>query len=256
MKWRQNTQVIALVHTKTPPSCCVSSKLDYKQSLELFSLSVDFNARKRESSQSSLQLKTGTVLSTERIHVHYGWKTNGPFSSSKTVIYHFHFNGFTPSPTLKQRLVATRKWPIGFHVFLSWIFDYPHTNSPNWSLYISLKNKLREFDKRSKYFFVGDHSINSHTFPPDCLLTLLRENWCRSPLGLKQLIEATCTPWVPILCFWFWCCPCSSSFQLWSQHLCRPTTRTENCSFAVPTTEEKRPWCDSTSGDGWWGWEI
>ena len=23
--------------------------------------------------------------------------------------------------------------------------QYPHTNSPNWSLYISLKNKLREF---------------------------------------------------------------------------------------------------------------
>ena len=38
----------------------------------------------------------------------------------------------------------------------------PQANSPNWSLYISLKNKLREFDKRSKHFLFGDHLINSH----------------------------------------------------------------------------------------------
>ena len=30
---------------------------------------------------------------------------------------YFHFNGFAPSPTLKQRREATWKWPIGFHVF-------------------------------------------------------------------------------------------------------------------------------------------
>ena len=29
-------------------------------------------------------------------------------------------------------------------------------------LYISLKNKLREFDKRSRPFLLGDHLINSH----------------------------------------------------------------------------------------------
>ena len=40
--------------------------------------------------------------------------------------------------------------------------QYPQANSPNWSLYISLKNELREFDKRSKYFLFGDHFINSH----------------------------------------------------------------------------------------------
>ena len=40
--------------------------------------------------------------------------------------------------------------------------QYPHTNSPNWSLHISLKNELWEFDKRSKYFLLGDHLINSH----------------------------------------------------------------------------------------------
>ena len=39
---------------------------------------------------------------------------------------------------------------------------HPHTNSPNWSLYISLKNVLREFDKRSKHFLLSDHFVNSH----------------------------------------------------------------------------------------------
>ena len=39
--------------------------------------------------------------------------------------------------------------------------QYAHTNSPNWSLYISIKNKLREFDKRSKHFPSGDYFINS-----------------------------------------------------------------------------------------------
>ena len=38
----------------------------------------------------------------------------------------------------------------------------PHTNSPNWSLYIFVKNKLREFDNRSRHFLCGDHFINSH----------------------------------------------------------------------------------------------
>lgn len=33
----------------------------------------------------------------------------------------------------------------------------PHTKSPHWSPYISLKNKLTEVDKRWKYFVFGDH---------------------------------------------------------------------------------------------------
>ena len=40
--------------------------------------------------------------------------------------------------------------------------NYLYANSPNRSLYISLKNELREFDKRSKHFLLGDHFINSH----------------------------------------------------------------------------------------------
>ena len=38
----------------------------------------------------------------------------------------------------------------------------PQANSPNSCLYISLDNKLREFEKRSKYFLFGDHLVNSH----------------------------------------------------------------------------------------------
>ena len=39
---------------------------------------------------------------------------------------------------------------------------YGHTISPNWSLYISFKNELREFDKRSNHFFFAVHFIKSH----------------------------------------------------------------------------------------------
>ena len=41
-------------------------------------------------------------------------------------------------------------------------FNPLSTNSPNWSLCISFKNKLRGFDKRSRQFPLGDHFINSH----------------------------------------------------------------------------------------------
>ena len=40
--------------------------------------------------------------------------------------------------------------------------QYPHTNSPDSSSYGSKKKKIREFNKRSKYFLVADHFINSH----------------------------------------------------------------------------------------------
>ena len=64
---------------------------------------------------------------------------------------------------------STGAFCVGVKVMKKWFQyridlkqHYPHTNSPNWSLYISLKNKLREFDKRSKHFLLGDHFINSH----------------------------------------------------------------------------------------------
>ena len=40
--------------------------------------------------------------------------------------------------------------------------QYTHTNSPNWSPYISFMNELREFDKRLRHFPLGDHFFNSH----------------------------------------------------------------------------------------------
>ena len=54
--------------------------------------------------------------------------------------------------------------------------QYLHTNSPNWSLYISLKNELREFVKRSRHFYLGDHFINSHNLSVDNVWILLGEN--------------------------------------------------------------------------------
>ena len=33
-------------------------------------------------------------------------------------------------------------------------------------IYISLKNELREFDKRSKHFLLGDDLVNSHNLIP------------------------------------------------------------------------------------------
>ena len=65
--------------------------------------------------------------------------------------------------------------------------QYLHTNSPNWSLYISLKNELREFVKRSRHFYLGDHFINSHNLSVDNVWILLEENWSWSLLGLKEL---------------------------------------------------------------------
>ena len=54
--------------------------------------------------------------------------------------------------------------------------QYPHTTSPDWSSYISLKNKWREFDKRSKNFTLIDHDINSDGLFPfvSVILLLLR----------------------------------------------------------------------------------
>ena len=63
--------------------------------------------------------------------------------------------------------VMYRKHSNGCHqgaMTISYPFkpQYPHTTSPNWSLCISIKNKLREFDKRSMHFPFSDHFTNSH----------------------------------------------------------------------------------------------
>ena len=62
--------------------------------------------------------------------------------------------------------------------------QYPNTNSPDWSTYISLKNWLREFVCTSKLFTSADHFINSYQiFSKLCTdnvkrkLTLVSQSW-------------------------------------------------------------------------------
>ena len=59
-----------------------------------------------------------------------------------------------------------------------WVFSIIHKQilQPDLSIFFSLKNELREFDKRSKYFLVSDHFTYSHHLSPDCLLISLGEN--------------------------------------------------------------------------------
>ena len=42
--------------------------------------------------------------------------------------------------------------------------QYPHTNSANRRPNISLRNKLRVVDKKSRHFLFGDNFINSYNF--------------------------------------------------------------------------------------------
>ena len=53
--------------------------------------------------------------------------------------------------------------------------QYQHTNSPNWSPYISL---LREFNNRSRYFLFSDHLLILITVALDNYWILLGEKWC------------------------------------------------------------------------------
>ena len=53
----------------------------------------------------------------------------------------------------------------------------PHTNSPDWSPHISLKNELREFDKRSKHFPFGDLYISSHKLFSWCCTDIVRRKF-------------------------------------------------------------------------------
>ena len=65
---------------------------------------------------------------------------------------------YTTNPQMVKDLPFHKK-EIFFSTFKP---QYPHTNSPNWSLYISFMNELGEFDKKSRHFPLGDHFINSH----------------------------------------------------------------------------------------------
>ena len=65
--------------------------------------------------------------------------------------------------------------------------QYPQTNSPNWSLYISLQNQLGEIDKRSEIFLSVIIWLILIDVALDNLGILLGENWRWSLLGLKGL---------------------------------------------------------------------
>ena len=97
------------------------------------------------------------------------------------------------SPSLTScLLILFHFWYLTLTFFLIITLTYPfkpQASSPNWSPYISLKNELREFDKRSRHFFLGDHFINSHNFSVDSVWILLGENWSWSLLGLKGLMD-------------------------------------------------------------------
>ena len=60
--------------------------------------------------------------------------------------------------------------------------QYPHTNSPDWSPYISLKNKLTEFGTISQHYLI---LLTLITFSLGNIWILLGENCCWALLGLK-----------------------------------------------------------------------
>ena len=71
-------------------------------------------------------------------------------------------------------------------------------NFPNWSLYIFLKNVLREFDKRSRHFLLVIILLILITFSFDDVWISLGENWWWSPLGPKGLRTCRIPAMLPI----------------------------------------------------------
>ena len=88
-----------------------------------------------------------------------------------------------PKHTCKIHSHQVRHLPVGFLILLSPDIHLQIINSPNWSPYISLKNLLREFDKRSLVII----SSTLITISLGNIWILLGENWCWSILGLKGL---------------------------------------------------------------------
>ena len=68
--------------------------------------------------------------------------------------------------------------------------QYPHTNSPDWSSYISLEISWESLIKDQSIFpLVIIWLIILLTISLDNVWILLGENWCWSLLGLKGLID-------------------------------------------------------------------
>ena len=66
--------------------------------------------------------------------------------------------------------------------------QYPHTNSPNWSPYISLKNWLRDFVCWSKIFTSGDCFNSHHIFSRLCIDIVKR--WDLQGKIISNLVRA------------------------------------------------------------------
>ena len=68
----------------------------------------------------------------------------------------------------------------------------PHTNSPDWSPYISFK---KSWENRSKHSPFGNQFSNSHNlYSWWSVLMMLGENWCWSLLGPKGFRDSRSRP--------------------------------------------------------------
>jgi len=63
---------------------------------------------------------------------------------------------------------------------------YPHTHSPDWSSYISLRISEENLFKDQSIFLKVIILLILITFCPNDVLILLGENWCWSLLGLEE----------------------------------------------------------------------
>ena len=97
-------------------------------------------------------------------------------------------DNFLKRSNLCRKYTKTFWWPLSIPKAIEpFKPQYPQTNSPNWSLYIFLKNELREFDKRSKYFLLGDHLINSHNLISWQRMDVVRRNLLLVTIGTYSL---------------------------------------------------------------------
>ena len=71
--------------------------------------------------------------------------------------------------------------------------QYQHTDSPNWSLYISITIRWENLVKDQSIFPQVIILWILTTFSVDCVLILLGENWCWSLLGFKGICRCKVT---------------------------------------------------------------
>ena len=94
--------------------------------------------------------------------------------------------------------------------------------SPNWSLYISIKNVLREFDKRLRHFLLGDHFINSHNIISWQCMDIIRRKlmlvtifWCLTLWVVKTIIMNHCIFTECFFYYYYWHKSSRQSYYIW-----------------------------------------